>query len=290
MSIRRRWKSVAAVAAVLAMLPLGALRAERRSSPWKGVRYEHEVRRDPALELHWVEVDLAVADETVAVSRGGADPDGEEGPYQTTLMTPSAVAAREGYDLAVNGDFFSVKAEPGAGVGYRADQWARVVGPAASGGKAWAASKAKRPCLVVMKDGRLRIGVHDVAPPDAEAVVAGNRMLVEKGKAVPSTNEAKHPRTAVGLDEKGTKLVILVVDGRRPGVSVGMSYAELSAEMIRRGCHAAINLDGGGSTALIMRDPATGELRVMNRPSDGRERAVGNVVGIRFAKGAGKGE
>ena len=113
-------------------------------------------------------------------------------------------------------------------------------------------------------------------------------MLVENGKPVPHENKAKHPRTVVGLDDKHTKLTILVVDGRRPGVAIGMSYEELAREMIRLGCKTALNLDGGGSTVMVMRDPSTNTYRILNKPSDGRERPVANVLGITVGKEDGK--
>jgi exopolysaccharide biosynthesis protein len=116
--------------------------------------------------------------------------------------------------------------------------------------------------------------------PDDWEVVAGNTMLIEAGVPVSHTNQVRHPRTAVSLDAKRTKLVILVVDGRKPGIAVGMSYDELAAELIRLGGRDAINLDGGGSSVMAIRDPATGDFRILNEPTDGRERAVANVLGV----------
>jgi exopolysaccharide biosynthesis protein len=111
-------------------------------------------------------------------------------------------------------------------------------------------------------------------------------MLVEAGVAVPHTNQLRHPRTAVGLDAQRTKLVILVVDGRKPGTAIGMSCDELAAEMIRLGCHQALNLDGGGSSVMAIRDPATAEFRLLNAPTDGRERAVANALGVSVDDGS----
>ncbi|HQE29159.1 MAG TPA: phosphodiester glycosidase family protein, partial [Phycisphaerae bacterium] len=91
----------------------------------------------------------------------------------------------------------------------------------------------------------------------------------------------RHPRTVVGLDREGKTLTILIVDGRRPGVSVGMRYEELAQEMLRLGCWDAVNLDGGGSTVLAMRKPDSRDYVILNTPSDGRERPVANVLGIR---------
>jgi exopolysaccharide biosynthesis protein len=69
-----------------------------------------------------------------------------------------------------------------------------------------------------------------------------------------------------------------LVDGRKPGVAIGMTYDEEAAEMLRLGCRQAVNFDGGGSSVMAVRE--TGELKVLNEPTDGRERAVGNVLGI----------
>ncbi|MCX6997494.1 MAG: phosphodiester glycosidase family protein, partial [Kiritimatiellaeota bacterium] len=98
----------------------------------------------------------------------------------------------------------------------------------------------------------------------------------------PSENHEAHPRTAVGVDTTGTKLILLVVDGRHPQVATGMTHAELSRELLRLGCAAGLNLDGGGSATLVIRDTSTGKLRVINTPSDHRERPVANVLGIKF--------
>jgi uncharacterized protein (TIGR03382 family) len=84
----------------------------------------------------------------------------------------------------------------------------------------------------------------------------------------------RHPRTAIGLTADGGTLILLVVDGRRPGSALGMSFAELTAVMIEFGAYNAMNNDGGGSSTLY----ASGS--VQNIPSDGSERVVANHLGI----------
>lgn len=79
-----------------------------------------------------------------------------------------------------------------------------------------------------------------------------------------------HPRTAVGFNEQ--KLFFVTVDGRQPGYSVGMALPELAELMVSLGCQEAMNLDGGGSTTLLVRG------QVVNRPSDQRERPVANAL------------
>jgi exopolysaccharide biosynthesis protein len=63
----------------------------------------------------------------------------------------------------------------------------------------------------------------------------------------------------------------VVADGRRAG-SVGLTLGELQRYMARLGTHAAINLDGGGSSTMVLHGT------VRNQPSDGRERAIAGIV------------
>ncbi len=92
-----------------------------------------------------------------------------------------------------------------------------------------------------------------------------------------------NPRTAAGIARVGNtqRLLLAVIDGRQPGYSMGMTLRQ-TAELLRSlGAQRAINLDGGGSSAMIVRDNATGALRVRNKPSDPTgERPVGNALAV----------
>jgi exopolysaccharide biosynthesis protein len=82
----------------------------------------------------------------------------------------------------------------------------------------------------------------------------------------------RNPRTLAGVTPDGN-LLLVGVDGRRPGCSVGASFAESAVIMEALGAEEAVNLDGGGSTAVTV-----GEEPV-NRPSDPTgERPIGDVV------------
>jgi exopolysaccharide biosynthesis protein len=171
-----------------------------------------------------------------------------------------------------------------SGPGYRAGVWSRVEGPAVSQGVTWAISAAPRPCLVVRHDGRLEIRTVAEPGPTKREVIAGNRLLIADGRSVAPPGQVRHPRTAVGLTRDAEQLILLVVDGRRPGVALGMSYEELTEELLRLGCHDALNLDGGGSSLLAVRQPGGDGYRILNQPTDGRERAVANVLGVRLSQ------
>ncbi len=110
----------------------------------------------------------------------------------------------------------------------------------------------------------------DAAWAEAADAIAGGPLLLAGG--VPLADAAaesfsrvfclaRHPRTALGVRADGT-LLLLVVDGRDGAHSVGMSLPELTALLVELGAVDAINLDGGGSTTMVV----GGE--VVNRPSD----------------------
>jgi hypothetical protein len=247
-----------------------------------GIRYYSETRQQPPTRLFIAEVDLTNPKLHLRVARGGADPD-DSGPWQTTLQPPTKIAAREGMALVVNGDFFrarGVKDAEGTNSVYRAEIWSAVSGPAVSRGNTWSVSFAARPCLVVDRKGR--VAIRSISQPgrDDWEVISGNTLLVTNGVLVAHENKTRHPRTAVGLDAKQSRLVILVADGRKPGMAIGLNYDELGAEMLRLGCHQALNLDGGGSSVMAVRNVADGQYSLLNQPTDGRERPVANVLGV----------
>jgi hypothetical protein len=100
-----------------------------------------------------------------------------------------------------------------------------------------------------------------------------------------------HPRSAVGISRNGRYLILMAIDGRQPGYSESASTGE-TAEWIRKlGAYNALNLDGGGSTALVIEGP-DGAPVVLNRPCGpppGVERRVANHLGV-FAQRLAKGQ
>ena len=87
----------------------------------------------------------------------------------------------------------------------------------------------------------------------------------------------RHPRTAVALTEDGHFLMI-VVDGRRPGVSEGMTARELTRFLKKNfNPRYALNMDGGGSSTLVVAGEGNPDTHVVNRPTDASgERLVGS--------------
>ncbi|HEX3625983.1 MAG TPA: phosphodiester glycosidase family protein [Verrucomicrobiae bacterium] len=255
-----------------------------------GIICSSEVETNQPQRLFIARIDLTNPRLRLRVSRGGPAPE-RSGEWETTLMKPTVIADREHFSLVVNGDFFlakNVQDAEGAKSGYRTGQWGRPEGPAMTDGQAWSGSSKPRPCLVVHKD--RTISIESLTKPAADdwEVVGGGPILLRNGSlaarpANPTTHDnyqPRHPRTAAGLDATGKTLILLVVDGRKPGIANGMTFNELATEMLRLGCRNAINLDGGGSSVMAVRDTGTGAMKILNEPTDGHERAVADVLGI----------
>ena len=99
-------------------------------------------------------------------------------------------------------------------------------------------------------------------------MVGGQPMIVSKGVVLDTQGAIDHlvnrePRTAVGFSGDKKKLVLLVVDGRQPGVSEGVTSRQLADIMIYTGCTEAMNFDGGGSTDLYNRTLGIGEFNTL---------------------------
>ena len=116
-----------------------------------------------------------------------------------------------------------------------------------------------------------------------EAVGGFGSRLVADGKIVATATGDLHSRTAVGITGSG-KVVMMVLDGRQE-LSMGGDMLDLAHIMHDAGCVEAINLDGGGSSTYVAKQPGEDALSVMNSPSDGYQRDVASsLMAISTAK------
>jgi hypothetical protein len=254
---------------------------------FSGVSYTREVHISPRpMVIHTLLVDLRDPGVRLLVTPG--DPEAEH-----TLRARTTSAFLEEFDLqaAVNGDGF----EPwysNSILSYYPHTGDPVdpVGLAASQGTQYAQGDGAEPTLYISRTNRARFnepigGVYNA--------ISGLLMLVAGGKQLPEVSDAQgaddpQPRTAVGLDKNSRRLIIVVVDGRQPGYSEGISLVELAELLIAKGAFYAMNMDGGGSTSMVM-EGKNGKARLLSSPIDqhipGRERAVGNHLGIYASSG-----
>jgi len=126
----------------------------------------------------------------------------------------------------------------------------------------------------------LRLGLQPNLGEIAQAVGGGPRLVREGAVSIEHRLERfsdsfaarRHPRTGLGLN--GNQLLLVTVDGRQPGYSAGMTLREFANLFVDLGCREAMNLDGGGSTTMVIRG------QVVNSPSDGVERRVANALAL----------
>ena len=106
----------------------------------------------------------------------------------------------------------------------------------------------------------------------SEVAIGGGPALLKDGKLMEWKGwvQVRHPRTALGWNDK--YLYLVVVDGRQLDVSLGMTFPELAAYMLKLGCKEAMNFDGGGSATMWVSGS------VQNSPSEGQERPSPNCL------------
>ena len=101
-----------------------------------------------------------------------------------------------------------------------------------------------------------------------QLIGGSNHIIMQNGEFREDWAE-RHPRTAIGFNADSTRLYFVVVDGRHL-TSTGVTLWEMKGIFDALGAVNAVNLDGGGSSCILVND------EVMNHPSDGSVRAVGN--------------
>ena len=135
----------------------------------------------------------------------------------------------------------------------------------------------------------IEISVEDVGGADlenADECIGIYYSLVENGRNVTS-GTAANPRTALGIKEDGS-IMLFELDGRQASVSKGLGLYDLADAMIELGCETAVNLDGGGSSVIYVRQPGKdADAVIQSSPSSGRERKVANGILLVYKENAG---
>lgn len=202
-----------------------------------------------------------------------------EDEYDFTTDSPQTVA---GHMLAANGNGFEVVA------GVNADFFNMggdnsPLGIAVKEGVLISKGGDGRAYFALTKDGRVEIGTDGAGAnvTDLRTAVGGSDVIVRNGFPLSfdmtnnSFNYTSHPRTLAGVREDGT-IILAVIDGRQPSVSNGASLERCALFMFSLGAMDAINLDGGGSTCMVLnRD---GEMVTESSASGGSLRRVYNSL------------
>ncbi len=112
--------------------------------------------------------------------------------------------------------------------------------------------------------------------------LSGGGELLRNGEKVSSgliiSENARNPRTIIGVNQNKDKVYIVCIDGR--GDSIGATHAEAADIMLDLGAYDAIHFDGGGSTTMALQEENTDNITVVNTPSEGTQRQVANGFGV----------
>lgn len=112
-----------------------------------------------------------------------------------------------------------------------------------------------RPVFLITRKNEFQIRkiAKDEDTSDIQLALSGFIMILENGQVLKGPHKLA-PRTAYGLSKDATKMLIMTVDGRMKGYSEGVSTPELGEWMRKFGAYNALNMDGGGSTTLLVSD------------------------------------
>ena len=248
-----------------------------------GVTYIRSVRWSPRpMMIHSITIDLRGGNEIRVLV---TPPDETGSQYPLRARTTSQFLQEFGAQVAVNGDGFSPWWSRGVADYYpHVGDKVQPRGNSASRGKVYWTSQAAVPTLYISSRNQLSFD----APAKPFNAISGETLLLMGGQLIPDLdNSVTQPRTAVGYSKNGRYLYLVVVDGRQPFYSEGMTIKELAALMLSLGAQYAMNLDGGGSSTLVVQG-RDGNPRILNSPIDnyipGRERPVANHLGIFVGK------
>ncbi len=249
---------------------------------YEGVTYQRVVKYFPSpMIAHIIKIDTKAKRIQFLVTP--ADSNGET---PLRARTTSQFLDEFGLQIAVNGDGFSPWWSRGPADYYphAGDPVAPLGFAASNGDDYWQGvdlDEGERPTLYVSR--RNAFTFND-KPNRVYSAISGDRMLVLQGQPVPALNDSElEPRTAIGLNKNGRYVYLIVVDGRQPLYSAGISFSGLAHLLIDQGVYLAMSLDGGGSSTMVI-EGENGEPLILNSPIDnfipGRERPVANHFGV----------
>ena len=265
-----------------------------RQPLFRGIVYSRRIASQPRpLVIHIAEIDLSTPGLTPFVTPGYestavVDPlDWER--RETIARRASEMIGAKGLQLAINANYFFPFREVTLwNYQPRSGQQASLVGLAIANGNVVSAADPKRASICFF-DQQATIRDDGDCPESTQQAVAGNWMLLKQGQPteivqqqIISDDKKPYSYTIAALDATGTQLWLVLVDGKQPLYSEGMTLGEVTRFVQELGADMALQLDGGGSTTIAI-SSATGP-QVLNAPIHTKiprqERPVANHLGF----------
>jgi Phosphodiester glycosidase len=254
--------------------------APTREDWYRGVHYERIVLRRPRpVVAHVVRIDLAEPGIDFVVTAGEPSRSGD-----VRAQTTSGFAAQHGVQLAINASYFypfvnnhPLDYEPHVG------DPVYVVGPMAARGVPYGRPGEGTATLHLS---RARQITFDRPSGQLWNAISGMGYVVRDGALAAFTKDihtsVPYPRCLIGVTQTGGHLLLLIVDGKQPGYSEGVTLDEAARILLSAGAWTGIQLDGGGSATLVRRIGA--HVHRVSTPANfripGWERPVATHLGI----------
>lgn len=250
---------------------------------FQGITYTRLIKTDPVPQIiHIAKIDLTADGLSFLVT-----PSGNLDDFDYEAQSVSQFLNKHNLQLAINGDFFDPWRDYGIFNYYpHVGEGSNVRGLSVSHGDITTIGYAlpqNYQTLYISRDNHASFSV-----PEGEIynAISGNITILENGQ-IPQFDaspylQKRHPRTAIGLTQDGNTLILVVIDGRQPNYSLGATLPEVAQILLDVGAFNAINLDGGGSSTMVIDD--NGEPKVISSPIQSsvptRERPIANHLGI----------
>ena len=247
---------------------------------FQGITYTRTIYSSPRpFIVHIVAIDLTVP----GVKPFITPPKSVSTVSKNSAMTTSNFIKKFNLQLAVNGSFFYPFHERTPWDYYpKPGEPVNVLGKSISNSITYGPSSSRWNVLCFTKDNLAQILKQKQCPRGTVQGIAGMNIIVINSSSKINYDTPAYARTAVATNKKGDKLWLIVVDGKQPFYSEGATLKELAEIALSLGADSALNLDGGGSTTLVISNGSGTE--VLNAPIHNKipmnERPVANHLGF----------
>lgn len=233
---------------------------------------EIEAKSDPPCRGKAVRIDLSDPGIRFVLTPGNGEAPGETGGLRT-----STFATQEGCQIAINAaPFTPIRSEEGLPQD--------IAGLHVVQGEVVSKPQAGYAALLLSSQNEPSISEGPFDTTEMYNAVGGFGVVLRAGAPTEKVGGPRHPRTAAGVSADKRFLYLLVVDGRQPKFSAGATLAEVGQWLQQLDAYDGINLDGGGSTTLVVRDEH-GIPQVSNRPIhtgiSGTQRVNASHLGVK---------
>ncbi len=258
---------------------------------YKGVQYKSITRNKGEIKMHIMKIDATDPEVDIFVT-----PPRKDGKH-TTAFKPSTFLTKHNAQVVINGTGYA-PANLSAEGELKMPETLSIYN-----GKKYAESRGENAFFVVLKNGTKKIIKSEEYPLYEKKISmalgawpwAGVQgLLIEDGiNLVPNevANDYAAARSALGISTDGKNVYLVLIEGKPREVLTtiyaglvgqGVTLKDLTAIMQELDCARAINLDGGGSSALVVENTITHKPLILNTPSDHKgERAAGSHLGIK---------